>query len=630
CLEVRDDRLEVVVREHGRRHLDARLQLVGVLHPLAQVRGRVLDRLGPDRAPRGHVGEVGSRRSGGGRATDHVTARAVAAPEDELAALGEIGDGLLRGLGVRLHPALEVAGRLRDDLEPHVRVLQSAVLGTEAPVRARLLDRDVQVVGLARDHVLLARDLGYPERVDHVGRGQLEVDLRVDRHVDLVRGPDVASGIRHVPPPLTADDLDDQCAAARLTDRVARGHGEDAEDEQDDRRRDHTADPDELVVVEGRAARPPPAAHDGPDDQGRDHDVDRDGEAEHQPPEARHLARLRAFRVQRRRRSAAARRERETERHDEGDAGQAGARHGRLHHAGPTGATKSPRERTNPSASISSGNCGRGAAAGPNTGRPPSSTSNADWWHGHSSWWVDAWYSPTGQPAWVHTFESAMSPSGIQERGPFARRRSRGPTRTSTVWPSAEPACPSGNTVTRPPSGTSWGRMGRPSSLTARFPPRHGVSSSDRPGFGPSDRIGNAAAAAIAAPAPSNAVVSSRRRLTVPIRSRSSSSASRSSWSAASRPKGSRGSTKTSFGNSPWATTASPSPSSPNVTPMSAPSSWGSPPRAYTTVSPTAADAVPKKATVAKRCARVRSWRGARLNGGFPANGPRPRGGRGR
>ena len=45
----------------------------------------------------------------------------------------------------------------------------------------------------------------------------------------------------------------------------------------------------------------------------------------------------------------------------------------------------------------------------------------------------------------------------------------------STTWPSAEPGWPSGKIVTRPSSGTSEARTGRPSSVIARSPLRHGV-----------------------------------------------------------------------------------------------------------------------------------------------------------
>ena len=51
-------------------------------------------------------------------------------------------------------------------------------------------------------------------------------------------------------------------------------------------------------------------------------------------------------------------------------------------------------------------------AAGPKVGVAPSRTSNVDWWHGQISLCSAARYSPTGQPAWVHSFEYATQPCG--------------------------------------------------------------------------------------------------------------------------------------------------------------------------------------------------------------------------
>ena len=79
--------------------------------------------------------------------------------------------------------------------------------------------------------------------------------------------------------------------------------------------------------------------------------------------------------------------------------------HGRFQYDGPIGSVKSDCAITYPSSSTESGSCGSAWAAGPNTGFAPVSTSKADWWHGHNSWARCASYNPTGQPAWVHTFE---------------------------------------------------------------------------------------------------------------------------------------------------------------------------------------------------------------------------------
>ena len=94
-------------------------------------------------------------------------------------------------------------------------------------------------------------------------------------------------------------------------------------------------------------------------------------------------------------------------------AGHAAAQHGAIHRlpaavpeAGPDRVARSHRWRRG-----SRRRRRRAAAAaatarrGRTPGRAPSRTSNVDWWHGHSSRASSAWYRPTGQPTWVHSFE---------------------------------------------------------------------------------------------------------------------------------------------------------------------------------------------------------------------------------
>ena len=62
--------------------------------------------------------------------------------------------------------------------------------------------------------------------------------------------------------------------------------------------------------------------------------------------------------------------------------------------------------RGSPSLSTAMGSCGSARVAGPKIGSARrAGTSKVDWWHGHSSRPACAWYSPTGQPRWVQSFE---------------------------------------------------------------------------------------------------------------------------------------------------------------------------------------------------------------------------------
>ena len=94
----------------------------------------------------------------------------IASPRATLA-VGGAGAGL-----ICVFPKLERRRRFGDDQEAHMRVLRAAELGTLAAVTAGLFRLQPRHVRLARDGVGLAAQRGHPERVDHVGAGQLEPD----------------------------------------------------------------------------------------------------------------------------------------------------------------------------------------------------------------------------------------------------------------------------------------------------------------------------------------------------------------------------------------------------------------------------------------------------------------------
>ena len=152
------------------------------------------------------------------------------------------------------------------------------------------------------------------------------------------------------------------------------------------------------------------------------------------------------------------------------DAGAAAAHRGRFQYDGPTGSVKSDCAMTNPSSSTASGSCGSAAAAGPNTGFAPVSTSNADWWHGHSSWCALRLVQADRAARVRAHLRVADQSFGRPRSRPGGRSSASGSTRMSTTWPSAEPGGPRGKIVTRPSTGTSDARTGRPSSVIARKP----------------------------------------------------------------------------------------------------------------------------------------------------------------
>ena len=92
-------------------------------------------------------------------------------------------------------------------------------------------------------------------------------------------------------------------------------------------------------------------------------------------------------------------------------------------------------------------------------------------------------------------------PCGAQFALPGASCSSDGSTRTITTWLSAEPMACSGNTVSKPSSGTSSARTRLPFSVATRTPFAHDVWSNLLPGEGPSERIGTTTDAPTAPPA---------------------------------------------------------------------------------------------------------------------------------
>src|SRR5918996_2195835 len=139
-----------------------------------------------------------------------------------------------------LEPGLELVGRQGDHALAHVTVRQPAVLGALAHVGAGLVGVDGERVRAPGYGVLLAVELGDPERVDHVAGRDLQA------HV-LARGDDQVVGGEHVvvcelavaigvvgelPPPLLAGHLDGEVVVGVLDVQQRRDGGEGHEAEQ--------------------------------------------------------------------------------------------------------------------------------------------------------------------------------------------------------------------------------------------------------------------------------------------------------------------------------------------------------------------------------------------------------------
>src|SRR5262249_54733437 len=97
--------------------------------------------------------------------------------------------GLLRGGLLRREPRFVVGLAQHAHYDRHETVVHPAELDALAAVSAFVVSSEPDLVDVARDRVLLDGELRDPPRVDHVGRGHEQADLRLDgddhRLVDL-------------------------------------------------------------------------------------------------------------------------------------------------------------------------------------------------------------------------------------------------------------------------------------------------------------------------------------------------------------------------------------------------------------------------------------------------------------
>src|SRR4051794_32549273 len=108
-------------------------------------------------------------------------------------------------MSLRPYPRTEYRRLVRNDLERHVRVLETAVLRALTAVATGFACFDPHVVRLPGNEVGLRCELRHPEAVDHVGGHEKQPDRTSGRYVDLVRG-DGAVRVARFPPPIVARD----------------------------------------------------------------------------------------------------------------------------------------------------------------------------------------------------------------------------------------------------------------------------------------------------------------------------------------------------------------------------------------------------------------------------------------
>src|SRR5205823_12336503 len=114
-------------------------------------------------------------------------------------------NGRIRGRRYRgvllLQPGGELIGRLGDDVDGHVGVLQAAELRALAAVGAGFVGFDPERVCLARNDVDFTVELRHPEAVDDVRRGDAHLHRTPGREVYLVGSGGVVAGVTNLPPP---------------------------------------------------------------------------------------------------------------------------------------------------------------------------------------------------------------------------------------------------------------------------------------------------------------------------------------------------------------------------------------------------------------------------------------------
>ena len=185
----------------------------------------VFEQSGADGEPRADMRQIRSFAGLRRRAVDAVAISTVFPFEQRPSV--EIGVNSGRRAAAHLEPGIEVARFRGGDREGHKRMRCSAKLGALAAIGAGFRRTERQAVGAARDHVHLAAEGGNPERVNHVGAGEHELDPLADREAYFVcRNHGILAGpLIHDPPPeLAGHDFDAKVRVFTAGERSQRRH----------------------------------------------------------------------------------------------------------------------------------------------------------------------------------------------------------------------------------------------------------------------------------------------------------------------------------------------------------------------------------------------------------------------
>src|SRR5881394_340498 len=134
-------------------------------------------------------------------------------------------------------PFAEISRRFDHDFGPHRSVAEATELGANQLVSACLVRGNSRGRGYPRHVVFLDPPLGHPEGMDYVERVHFELDLAVERDVQLALRIGISfTGVTEAPGVLLREDVDRERIAVDLFDVVEHRPAVARAEEDDDRR----------------------------------------------------------------------------------------------------------------------------------------------------------------------------------------------------------------------------------------------------------------------------------------------------------------------------------------------------------------------------------------------------------
>jgi hypothetical protein len=89
----------------------------------------------------------------------------------------------------------------------HVGVVQATKFRALTAIRANLTGVQAQHIGPTGNGIHLAPQARYPEGMDDVGGGQVDINRHIHWHMQFVTQDDTRAGIADLPPPLIAGNF---------------------------------------------------------------------------------------------------------------------------------------------------------------------------------------------------------------------------------------------------------------------------------------------------------------------------------------------------------------------------------------------------------------------------------------